>query len=357
MEALSRDTAARALTDKLQEQIPGLMAAEAVPGLSLVLLREGEIFWHGVFGVESSLTGEPVTADTMFEAASLSKPVFAYAALKLCETGTLDLDEPLAGYIAEPYLPDEPRLDLLTARQVLCHTSGFPNWRPKGEPLKMHLTPGERFSYSGEGYMYLQAALAEITGQEPAAFLRESLLGPLGMGASSFLWTGEEGLPIAVGHDQDGKAQEKYLWQEVLGPASLHCTPEDYALFMSAVMRPSPDVPAHLGREMTGEMLRVQVQVNDSYPWDEDWPRPQIRVNPHVGWGLGWGIQHTSGGESIWHWGDNGNYRAFALGYPESGHGLVVMTNGVNGQKVIDRVLYDVIGGKYPGLDWLYDRW
>jgi hypothetical protein len=165
-------------------------------------------------------------------------------------------------------------------------------------------------------------------------------------------------LPIAVGHDQEGAAQEKYLWQEVLVPASLHCTPEDYARFMGAVMRPSADNPAHLSPEMTADMLQVQVQVNDSYPWDEDWPRPQVRINPHVGWGSGWGIQQTTAGESIWHWGDNGNYKAFALGYPHTGHGLVVMTNGVNGQKVIDRIFYEVIGsGQMPGLDWLYGRW
>ena len=68
---------------------------------------------------------------------------------------------------------------------------------------------------------------------------------------------------------------------------------------------------------------------------------------------MGWGLQPTSVGPSIWHWENNVNYRAFAVGYLEDGHGIIVMTNGKNGQKVIDHILYEIIGGDYPGLDWL----
>ena len=103
------------------------MEEATVPGLSLTLIRGAEVFTSRAFGVRSSVSREPVTQDTVFEAASLSKPVFAYAALKLCEAGVLDLDTPLAGYLPEPYLPDEPRLELVTMRHVLSHTSGLPN--------------------------------------------------------------------------------------------------------------------------------------------------------------------------------------------------------------------------------------
>ena len=123
---------------------------------------------------------------------------------------------------------------------------------------------------------------------------------------------------------------------------------------MCAVMRPSAENPSHLSVELAKEMLTPQVQVNDSFPWDDDWPKAEIRSNGQVSWRLGWGIQHTSDGDSIWHWGDNGNYRAFAVGYPEAGHGIVIMTNGKNGQNGIDCVLRDIVGGEYPGLEWLY---
>jgi CubicO group peptidase (beta-lactamase class C family) len=354
MQAMATDKTSRKLTDKLQENIPALMEMNHVPGLSLALIRDAEIFWVGSFGVQSSITREAVSEETVFEVASLSKPVFAYAALKLHETGVLDLDTPLADYLPDAYIPNEPRMKLLCMRHVLSHTTGFPNWRPDGKPLQLYFSPGERFSYSGEGYMYLQTVVAHITGQEPAGYIRSNLLQSLGMTSSRFLWNGDEELPTAVGHDEKGEAADKGLWQEMYAAASLHCTPKDFARFMCAVMNPSSENPAHLSPEMTKEMLTPQVQVNDSAPWDEGWPKPTIKNNDLVSWGLGWGIQHTSDGDSIWHWGDNGNYRAFAVGYPEKGQGIVIMTNGKNGQKVINHILRDIVGGDYPGLDWLY---
>jgi hypothetical protein len=122
---------------------------------------------------------------------------------------------------------------------------------------------------------------------------------------------------------------------------------------MCAVMQSSLGNLNHLSLEMTEEMLTPQVQVNDSFPWDKDWPRPIFKTNDLVAWGLGWGIQRTSTGKSIWHWGDNGNYRAFAVGYPDDGHGIVIMTNGKKGQRVINHILYEIVGGDYPGLVWL----
>jgi hypothetical protein len=104
---------------------------------------------------------------------------------------------------------------------------------------------------------------------------------------------------------------------------------------------------------MTQEMLASQVSVNDSAPWHAGWPKKEIQENDRVSWGLGWGLQHTADGDSIWHWGDNGNYRAFAVGWLDGGHGIVIMTNGRNGQKVIDAILRDIVGGDYPALDWL----
>jgi len=83
----------------------------------------------------------------------LTKPVVAYAALKLADQGKLDLDAPLSRYLPAPYIDGDARLEQITARRVLSHNSGFPNWRPEGKPLVIHFTPGERFSYSGEGFV------------------------------------------------------------------------------------------------------------------------------------------------------------------------------------------------------------
>ena len=100
------------LKSELEEKIPGLMEQQHVPGLSLVLIKDADIFFSLALGVRSSYTHEQLSEDTLFEAASLSKPVFAYAALKLCEGGILDLDRLLNDYLPEltcPMNPDRSR--------------------------------------------------------------------------------------------------------------------------------------------------------------------------------------------------------------------------------------------------------
>jgi CubicO group peptidase (beta-lactamase class C family) len=350
------------LVARLEKRIPQLMENAAVPGLSIALVRDAELTWSRGFGFRDVISNEPVTANTLFEAASISKPVFAYLALKLCQDGVLDLDTPLVKYLPSAqktkahlfgFIINEPRLHLITMRHVLSHTPGFPNWAPEGENLKIHFTPGERFSYSGEGYVYLQRVIEGVTGQAAHKFIRANLLEPLGMRSSRYTWTAEVKAPVAQGHDEHGQPQKKRPWPEMNAAASLHCTPTDLARFMIAVMRPSPDNPFQLNTDSIAEMLRPHVQVNDSAPWCENWPREPFKLNDTLSWGLGWGIQHHGSGGSFWHWGDNGPFKAFAVGFKEQGIGAVVMANSVNGPRIWRDVLYEAIGGEYPAIDWL----
>ena len=154
----------KALIAELEKQIPKLMEDARVPGLSIAIVKDAKLFWSRGFGVKDNASKEPVDIDTVFEAASTSKPVFAYAVMKLCERGIMNLDTPLTKYTPERFLQGDARLDLITARHVLSHTSGFPNFRSKKEPLKIHFTPGEKWSYSGEGYSYLQSVVTHLTG-------------------------------------------------------------------------------------------------------------------------------------------------------------------------------------------------
>ncbi|HTC40230.1 MAG TPA: serine hydrolase domain-containing protein, partial [Candidatus Acidoferrales bacterium] len=149
---------------ELEQQVPVLLKEGTVPGASLALIRGGKTYWVHGFGVRDAKSGQPVVEDTIFEAASLSKPVFAYGVLKLVDQGKLDLDAPLSKYLPKPYIEGDPRLDKITARYVLSHRTGFPNWRPDAG-LTIHFTPGERFSYSGEGFVYLQKVVQQITGE------------------------------------------------------------------------------------------------------------------------------------------------------------------------------------------------
>ena len=148
---------------QLSSLIPGLMARANVSGLSIALIDDGKIAWIGSFGVKNTKTSDKVDNRTVFQAASLSKVVFAYGVLKLVDQGNLDLDTPLSKYVPE-YVKNDYRINAITARLVLTHRTGFPNWRPDGQPLVIHFKPGDRFSYSGEGFVYLQRAIEKITG-------------------------------------------------------------------------------------------------------------------------------------------------------------------------------------------------
>lgn len=101
----------------------------------------------------------------MFEAASTSKPVFAYAVVKLFEKIVMNFDMPLTKYTSERFLVGDPRFDLITARHVLSHTSGFQNFRSSEKPLKIQFTPAKEWSYSGEGYYYLQPVVTHLKGK------------------------------------------------------------------------------------------------------------------------------------------------------------------------------------------------
>ncbi|HYA64881.1 MAG TPA: serine hydrolase domain-containing protein, partial [Candidatus Sulfotelmatobacter sp.] len=145
----------RATIATLQKRLPELMKEATVPGVSLVLIRGGKTYVVGNFGVRDAKSQQSVTDDTIFEAASLSKPLLAYGALKLVDQGKLDLDASLTHYLRKPYIEGDARLEMITARYILSHRTGFPNWRGDGNPLTIRFTPGERFSYSGEGFVLL----------------------------------------------------------------------------------------------------------------------------------------------------------------------------------------------------------
>src|SRR5581483_1210990 len=130
----------------------------------------------------------PVDTATVFEAASLSKPLFTYGVMRLQHEGLLDLDTPLTRYMPGHEFCADPRLDRVTARMVLCHMTGWPNWRRQGRSLKFKKAPGRAFGYSGEGYVYLQQVVERISGQSLDAFMRQAVLRPLSMTRSSYVW-------------------------------------------------------------------------------------------------------------------------------------------------------------------------
>lgn len=336
---------------RLQQNIPGLMQKGKIPGLSIALIRDGKTYWVKSFGVKNTETKQPVSDDTVFEAASLSKPVVAYAVLKLADQGKIDLDTPLTKYLPGTYdVQNDDRINQITARIVLSHRTGFRNWR-QNQPLQIYFTPGERFSYSGEGFVYLSKVVEHITGEPFNDFMKRTVFDPLGMKSSSFLWRADFDQRAATGHDADGSVQEKGKPVQVNAAASLHATAADYATFMEAVMNGTGLKPA-----TQEQMLKPQIAVDPECSNCTD--RAPGQSSKEVFWGLGVGLQRTSDGQSFWHWGDNGSFKCYMLGYPGSKSGMIVFTNSENGLSIRSALTQDALGGAQPAMTWVkYDAY
>lgn len=326
-------------------------AAARVPGLSIAWLEDGRVAETAALGTADAETGRPVTDDTIFEAASLTKPVTAYLALLLAERGELDLDTPLSRHARpDPPVADDPRLAGVTARHVLSHGSGLPNWRPgrwspEPKPLALGFDPGAGYAYSGEGFMWLQRVLEAITGLPLEVLVEREVLAPLGMTASSFAWRPEYETATARPHDIEGKPGDKRVPEEAGGASSLHTTAADYARFVAEVLRPTRLPPG-----AAAAMLRPQRAAPVTFGSSED----ADPTGAHVAWGLGWGLERV--GETtrtLWHWGDNGLFKAFVMASPETGDGFVVFTNSHNGLALAEALTDDALPGPHPAFSWL----
>jgi CubicO group peptidase (beta-lactamase class C family) len=346
MSAVSKpDAGVGKLTSRLETRIPELMNLGDVPGLSIALIKDSKTIWARGFGYKNAETKEPVDDNTMFEAGSLSKPVFAYAVLKMVEKGQLDLDAPLSKYLPA-YIENDERLSLITARRVLSHTTGFPNWRPMGKPLLIHFTPGEKFSYSGEGFVYLQKVVERLAGEPLNEVIRKSVFEPLGMSNSTYVWKDRFDAQIAIGHNQAKPAAQKNKTAQANAAASLRTTAIDYARFVIAMMN-----GAGLKEETIRQMLTAQIKVDEACTNCTD--RKTSKLSETLSWGLGWGLQRTEHGDAFWHWGDNGNFKCFIIAYRKQRTGIVVFTNSSSGLGIIPEIIREVIDGKQPAFAWL----
>jgi CubicO group peptidase (beta-lactamase class C family) len=307
-----------------------------VPGLSLSLIREGTPQWHQSFGIRDLDQELPTEDTTVYEAASLTKPISGFVALSLWQESQLDLDSPLISYMDKSYedtVPEQYRK--ITARHALSHSSGLPNWRTGNNPPKLRFEPGERFSYSGEGYMLLQQAVQRITGKSLDVLCQEKVFEPLNMNHSSLIWKEEFEDTLALGYGKKSGKGMKRKMPNPMAASSLISSPREYSQFV-------------------GHVLRSLKKSNG--PSESVFPTmltPQVDVQSGISWGLGWGLQDCANHKAFWHWGNNNNrYHSFVIGYPEQGLGLVVMTNSGNGLPLCRELVPEIIGGCHPALDW-----
>lgn len=329
----------------LLDSVPSIMQRADVPGLQLALLDDGHVTMTAAFGYANAETEDPVTDRTVFEAASLSKPVFAYAVLRLADRGEWDLDAPLWNTLEYERLAHDERARDITTRMVLTHTSGLPNWG--GTPLEMNEAPGERWGYSGEGFVYLQRAVEVATGLTLEEIASREVFKPLGMADSHFIWVEAYERQAAYRHDDLATPVGRRMPEEGNAAASLLTNATDYAKFVSAVISGEG-----LATGTRIAMLEPAASLSEAAWGDDEEAMAQLF------WGLGWGLQHGRAGNALWHWGDNGASRCFIIAYPDTGSALVFFTNSQNGLAIAPELVGLVFDDDQWALRWLdYERY
>ncbi|MGI8705106.1 MAG: serine hydrolase domain-containing protein [Sphingomicrobium sp.] len=326
------------------------MAHYHVPAVSIAVIDRERIVWSRAWG--QAAPGRPATTRTLFQAASLSKPVFAAAALQLVHWGQLDLDKPVNEFLRSWRVPDSEMApgSAVTLRRLLSHsaglsTSGFPGYaanarRPSlrqlldataptnSDPVRITAMPGERWRYSGGGTSIAQLAVEEVTGRPLADWMRKTILRQAGMTRSTYAQPlpGAAARFAAHAHDGTGAAIEGrwHIYPEQAA-AGLWTTPSDYAGFILWVMK-----------GLSGEGARAEQRFVASNLVEA---QPNILPGPGERMGLGLFLRGEGPAASFSHGGSNKGFRSYMIAFPGSGQGAVVMVNGDAGGALLQEVL------------------
>jgi CubicO group peptidase (beta-lactamase class C family) len=359
----------------LLRQLPRLLELASVPGLGLGVVDSGHTWARG-FGRAIEDPAQPASPETVFEAASLGKPLFAYAVLRLVDAKVLDLDRPLYDYLP---IPDasSARMKRVTVRQVLSHTTGLPNWRQQPGPLEPAEEPGKKFSYSGEAYFYLQRVVEAVTAKPFSRVMREQVFDPFGMKQSSYVWVPEFESRMAAGYDGQENRLDVLaaIGRRTLAIAQQWGIPltdwryEEAAKAVTLVNPQWPILPLYMVPNAATSLLTTvsdftkfldRVVATGGRPGLELSPEtrramttPEVRLNSALSWGLGWGIQRDEHGEVLWHWGANNSFRNFVIADPANGRAVVVFTNSENGPRLYERVILAITGHDHPAFLWI----
>lgn len=331
----------------LDERIPDLMNRYDIPGVSVVLVQQGERVWGGAYGFADLSTGRRMTTDTICRVESISKSVTAWGAMKLVEEERIGLDEPIYRYLKSWTFPDSPFDETkITLRHLLSHQSGLPlgpigeEYSPVEEKptLKESLSrnavlvqeAGSQFAYSNVGFHLIELLIEEITGRDFSDYMTDEILKPLQMNQSSYTWSGYFDPPVPPGYDLDKNPVPVYVYSEK-GSGGLFASTEDIARFMMAGMI---DVTSGFGLPLN------QISIRQLYE-----PAAEVAgIYSFVleSYGMGHFIDSLSTGEvSVFSGGQGHGWMTHFQSIPGSGDGIVILTNSQRSWPFIGYILKD----------------
>lgn len=308
---------------KLAKKIKTSMKKLQMPGLSIAIINHNKVVYHNTFGVVKSGSNSAVNKHSIFEGASLSKPIFAYFAMKMVEKGVLNLDKPLYTYLPHPGIDPASQEDykLITPRMVLSHSTGFPN-HSNNQPIKLAFKPGTGLAYSGEAYQYLAAIIGQLHGvgwkDGLNNLFKAHVTQPLKMVHSSFLWNDYLAQHKVYGHNAKGEPTDNdtgaWSGKTFNAFSSIHSQAEEYSRFILAMLKQEG-----LSKEGFKEMLSPQ------NPFAKT--EKMFIETGQTAWGLGFAQKPTPNGLMHLHTGNNHDFQAYAMFVPKQQYGLVAFTN------------------------------
>jgi CubicO group peptidase (beta-lactamase class C family) len=347
---LSRTGTVDELIDELDAKTDRLLHRYAVPGAAISIIENGEVRWKGTFGYADLEQREAVSEQTVFQVASISKSVAALGAMQLVEDGQIDLFSPAESYLSRWQLPEsEFDTDEVTIQRLLSHTAGltlggYPGYEPDKPlptleqslsgtgvttpPVALFQQPGTTFSYSGGGYTLLELIIEEVTGLSFTNYMDSQVLAALEMDNSSFEWQPRLRPDTAKAYDENLNPLPNYLFTEKAA-AGLYSTIGDLSNFVIA------EYDSYHGN---ARGMLSQQTMTTLYEPIADVVGLSAFVYQHTG--LGHFINFTPDGTRlvIHDGGNEGWHTNFTL-VPETGNGIVILTNGNNGTYLISDVL------------------
>jgi CubicO group peptidase (beta-lactamase class C family) len=344
--------------NEVDDAVTRLMRSAEVTGVGIAIFAGGEISYLKAYGVRDKEKNLPLTADSVMTAASLSKVAFAYMVMQLVDEKLIDLDKPVYQYLPKPLseysnyqdLANDPRWLKITARMLLSHTSGFPNWRWVNEDRKLNINfePGTRFAYSGEGIDLLQLVVETITKKPLGELMRERIFEPFGMTRTSMIWQSAFESDYATGYDEYGRSLGPERRKTADAAGSMQTTPHDFAHFFQAVMRGE-----RLKKQTRKMMVSPQIEILSKHEF------PSLVYEPsdenkaiRLSYGLAWGLYWTRYGEAFFKEGHDEGWRNYVVCFDKPKIGLMIMTNSSNGEGIFKELIETLLKNPYTPIEW-----
>ncbi|MEJ1223667.1 serine hydrolase [Sediminicola sp. 1XM1-17] len=351
--------------DSLTAKIEQLVSDAQVHGLAISVFEDNQITFQKTFGFKNYPAHQDLKIHTNIYGASLSKAVFGVLAMKLVEEGVIDLDTPLESYLPKKIYEYQPltrwhddfselKYDSLyhkiTARMCLNHTSGFPNWRwdEADKKLKVHIEPGTKFSYSGEGMVYLQVVLEKLTGMNLEQLAQEKIFRPLQMYNSSYEWQDLFSKDFAFGHNSEGEVYQKDMDNEPRSASTLETTPYDYSLFMQGVLE-GKILKKSSYQELFKPQLRIR-SLTQFPPGSEQISKANDGIE--LSYALGWGVFKTPHGHAAFKEGHGNGFQHYTIIFPETKKGIMILSNSDNGESIFKELLEVALMDVYTPWAW-----